>query len=597
MTANFLHVFEGFKTTAAEFTTLVSDKETVHKPYDEGNFDLFLAGDSATAEALILSVTPFDRVREYVLQKNITGHTALFFHALAGRHEVVTFLLGLKDPGMRSLLWAKDKFGQTALHYAESTKVVDALLRNLTPSEKEDFILTTSTMSRTAIHSAIEGPNPEVVQHLMGLLSNHNDPRLLQPTNVSPLHLAENVEIFRCFIDSVHLLHKEKFICALMGPPRYTVLQRMAIQNNVDVVKYMMSVAQIRDSLLYKLNILNCTVLNHIQSEEMALVIVEAMKGENDFIDQGILFQPNIYGQTTFREHALYGRSGVLQILLNELTDSDKLVQERCYNFGRTSLHWAQNVKCAEMLVEAVAESRRIEYILKEDKKGRSCLFTAAEQGRVEVFRYFLFLLEDENMLDDALEKENSDGQSIFHVTYMSDEVDAFHAVFVELGVACDRFEKLDSKGNTPLLYLATRFVPSVFAQGIMAFSLAKRKQILAEKNKGGTSCEMIIQSQQFDIYHYLRAVLGLDLEVQQVPSKFVYREHMVQTIGYDRDPVVIDIGNICSTQRITHYALNEFSTRAAFLLNSIDGVVPCHTQLLKTDQSSLHGLPKVITP
>lgn len=583
------------KRTMNYLNTYVASSDR-HKPYDEGHFDLFLAADRETAEGLVLSVDPLQS--SYVSRKNEHGQTALHFHSLAGRSEVVQYLLELNQPGKHVMLSIKDQLGQTALHMADSKAVAEALLDALPSEDRQDYILIPNLFGRTAVHTAIDTCKHEVIQCLMSNIQHHGDPRLLTPGGQSPLHLAKDVETMKCFIDSLPPDKRKDFLCVTMGPPKYSVLQRAVIEGKVDVVRYLLSLPDLSElSILVQPNRMGETVWHLAKNKDVATELVTGTAHYGKGKQNDWLFIKNISQQTAFRDHAFEGRSDVLSLLLSQLTTEDcaRLLTEKD-NWGKTCLHWAKDQDCAQLLLEAVDETLRIPFIQVEDRKGNTCLASAAEQGKVDVFRYLFDVLEEEIDMDTILSHKNADDNDIYHLAYKSEESKQFYQLFEDIGAYCenDTLTTRDEKGNTPILYMASRFLPEAFAQSIMAFPLAQRKKLLLQKNRHGADCFTIVKSQRFDPEYYLKKVLGKTLARGNAPLLYHYQEQRLYDTGVCLDPTTLSVDDCVKTGKIMYYAINEYSSRANLICNSMLADVPSKLRMLKMDTRELHGTPKV---
>ena len=166
-------------------------------------------------------------------------------------------------------------------------------------------------------------------------------------------------------------------------------------------------------------------------------------------------------------------------------------------------------------LIEHLVTPETLEaLLLQPDISGNTPLMMAIDFGKVSMVSDILIFLtaqkHRENMLKDIIEHRNASDQNIFHLTIVNPLCDKLIKVLLEyshFGDARSIYEP-DKFGNSPLTYLAGRYMTEPFAVGLMKLSLSRRKRLIFATNNAGKNCVTIIKTNDRDKAFFLDSVL-----------------------------------------------------------------------------------------
>jgi len=287
----------------------------------------------------------------------------------------------------QNLLLNTDSQGRTILHNCSTVEPAKYIL-SVCPAEKKKCLLETKSYSgETVLHCAVQTGCPELTSLFLNEI-NPNSKKLLfekDGHDSTALHFARNVEVAQVLLNALTFEDQIEFIF-LADEFGLTALHQASTHRCVDVISlFLDTVKGESQKLLLQSDVYGRTPLAYAGNSATVELLVRRFNSD----PTEYIYHADLEGRTPFRVTIDEGyRLDVIKYFI-EMFDSEKqkLIRMAAKD-GSTTLHGAEDVETARILVEAVAPEDRIPFIFQENTEGQTAFHSAAEFDKEEVLIY-----------------------------------------------------------------------------------------------------------------------------------------------------------------------------------------------------------------
>jgi len=326
------------------------------------------------------------RQQQFIRAHNNDEFTALHEAAVASRTDVVEYICR-SSSAVDELILKKDADGGTALHYAKNREIAKLLVNSVLRKNKKSLLLSVDDNQWTALHSAAESGETDVVEYLCSL-SLADELILKDDANGwTALHYAYNREIAKMLVDSVLPKNKKSFLLSVDKCKR-TGLHTAAGSGKTGVVEYFCSLSIANDELILKKDANSWTALHYAKNRTVAKLLVQSVSRANP---KGFILSIDKNQCTALHTAAKSGKTDVVKYLCSLSRIRAELIQKKD-NHSRTALHHAESKEIAKLLVDSVRPEHKKEFLLSVSSTQKTALHFAAGRGRTDVVEYLCSL-------------------------------------------------------------------------------------------------------------------------------------------------------------------------------------------------------------
>jgi len=329
--------------------------------------------------------------QQFIRTHNNDEFTALHEAAVGSRTDVVEYICR-SSSAVDELILKKDADGGTALHYAKNREIARLLVNSVLRKNKKGLLLSVDDNQWTALHSAAESGETDVVEYLCSL-SLPDDELILKDDadGWTALHYAYNRDIAKMLVDSVLPKNRNSFLLSV-DKSQHTALHTAA-GSGKGVVEYLCSLRIAKNKLILKKDANGWTALHYAENRAVAEVLVQLVSSANR---KGFILSTDKKQRTALHIAAKSGRTDVVEYFCSLLRKNDKhILHEMKDIFGRTALHFAENREIAKLLVESVLPKNKKSFVLSVTYESHfTALHRAAIFGKTQVVEYLCSLSE-----------------------------------------------------------------------------------------------------------------------------------------------------------------------------------------------------------
>ena len=361
----------------------------------------------------VLQAVSFESMSSLMLALNYRGETALHIACKENNDKAVSYLLSqeVDNDKMLSIMsqeCALDKqHSGTALHYASSKYIADVLINATSGDFREEFVFLQNYRGETALLLACADGKAELVEFILSLDFRNKEELVIDSDRLykTPLHWCQDVAIARCLMKVVNSTDQRISFLQQADLLGETALHIGCKEGKTDFVRYILSLEANNKELLFRLNEnvekrINGTPLHVAANTEIAQALVNSVCSEER---SNFILMLNEFDETVLHIASKSGQLDIVLYILSLDVDIEELLfqQSECADgdISGTALHVAANREIAEVLIGAVSNERRQDFVLEQNILGQNAYQTACIGKHVDVMEYLLNISEHDTEL------------------------------------------------------------------------------------------------------------------------------------------------------------------------------------------------------
>ena len=517
---------------------------------------LHQAKNADTAKLLVECVKECKRDEFIWTTSDVFTMTALDAAMTKDAYDVVEYLCSI-TPADFLIANGEKPLSQTALHLAQSVDTAKTLMNSVPLKRQEKFLLYPDSTGQTILHIAVSRNNRCLVEYLCSF--GVTELLLCQDKYLcTPLHNASSASVVELLFKALPKDKHEELIFTA-NDEFQTALHTIVANDKTEVeavrLVLLKTLSRVND-LLCTTDILRRTALFYARSEEISQELIDRSSNVIEY-----LTHTDREGRTALHYSPAVE---ILDVLLDAAEDQNLFYAKLTDDDGRSALYYASSPEIVENLVDAV--DCDLENLTGLDNYGFTPAMHLTKLGRDKELESLLGRLQEslpEEQFHSSLLNKNTLGQNIVHLACMLPFPEVTLEVildFVDLQNIPD-FLQVDSFNNSPLMYLAARFVTGLFADLLLRLPPWNRNVQLLRKNNENFDCRTILNQRRFLEKNCLQKVLCN----KSVISHFELFEQIL------RPGMELDLAEAIHSPeiffkydenifRVMKYALNEYS-------------------------------------